>query len=153
MNNPGGEHSGRWTIRGANIPEGEQSGGWTCSWGELSAGWTFRGVHHPGVKRPRSVSNIVQVLQKKTIRAIHMLPYNSYTNDLFKINKFLKLDDIYKLNLCSHIFHYLNINNNITAWFLSLSNIQEHNTRHRHSILIIQYHRSRSQASLIFQFF
>ena len=102
---------------------------------------------------PRYVSNRVQVLQKKAIRAIHMLPFNSHTNDLFKINKFLKLDDIYKSNLCSHSSYYqnINMNNNITARFLSLSDIHEHNTRHRHSILIPQYHRSKSQASFIFQ--
>ena len=102
---------------------------------------------------PRYVSNRVQILQKKAIRAIHTLPYNSHTNDLFKINKFLKLDDIYKLNLCSHLFYYqnLNNNNNITARFLSLSDIHEHNTRHRHSLIVPQYHRSRSQTSFIFQ--
>ena len=37
MNNPGGEQSGGWTIRGVNNPGGE-----------LSGGWTIRGVNYPG---------------------------------------------------------------------------------------------------------
>ena len=45
---------------------------------------------------------------------------HSHTNYLSKINKFFKLDDIYKSNLCSHLFYYQNINNN--------NNIHEHNT-------------------------
>ena len=48
------------------------------------------------------------LLQKKAIRIINKAPYLAHTNPLFLSNKILKLKDLFKYNLCLHI--YLNPN-------------------------------------------
>ena len=49
----------------------------------------------------RTDSNKMLVLKKKSIRAVHSLPFNAHTNDFFKANNILKINELYKLNLCS----------------------------------------------------
>ena len=102
---------------------------------------------------PRFMSNKIFVLQKKAIRAIHGLSYNSHTNYYFKTDKILKLQDLYKLNLCSQLFHYLtsNVNFSVSSHFQLHSDIHNHNTRHRSNLVLPHYHRSKSQLSFSFQ--
>ena len=102
---------------------------------------------------PNYVLNKLQVLQKKAIRAIFNLPYNSHTNDYFKENGLLKLHDIYRLNLTSHTY---NIRNNPSNYDISLhpramSSIHSYNTRNRNSLTIPRYNRTASQSSFLFQ--
>ena len=75
----GGEHSGRWTIRGMNIPRAELSGGWNVrGWNVL--GWNrgrgessgrliihkgekknYKGVNRPGVNHKRGETSGIQI--------------------------------------------------------------------------------------------
>ena len=74
----------------------------------------------------------VQVMQKKEIRAIYGLSYNSHTNQHFKVNNILKHTDLYNLNLCYYVFKQLPNN---TRQFRPHSLIHEHNTRHRTNLI------------------
>ena len=58
---------------------------------------------------PNYLTDSIFVLQKKSIRAVYNLPYNSHTNQFFKNNNILKLKDLYKLSLCSLLFDYIYI--------------------------------------------
>ena len=98
---------------------------------------------------PRYMSGRVQIMQKKAIRAIYGLSYNSHTNQHFKMNNILKLTDLYNLNLCSHVFKYLQLPNN-TLQFRPHSLIHEHNTRHRANLITPRYNRTHTQSSFMY---
>ena len=49
-------------------------------------------------------------LQKKCIRVITNSKYNAHTGPLFKREKFLKIDDLYKLNVLKFFFKYEQLN-------------------------------------------
>ena len=102
---------------------------------------------------PNYVLNKLQVLQKKAIRAVFNLPFNSHTNDYFKENGLLKLYDIYRLNLTSHMY---NIRKNPDNYDTSIhpstmSSIHSHNTRNRNSFAVPRYNRAASQSSFMYQ--
>ena len=64
-------------------------------------------------------SNNIFVLQKKSIRAVHGLPYSTHIDYYFKTDKILILQDLYELNLCPQIFFYLVSSQNNTVAFSS----------------------------------
>ena len=102
---------------------------------------------------PNCALNKLQVLQKKAVRAIFNLPYNSHTNDFFKENGLLKLNDIYRLNLTSHMYNIrINpANYDISLHPRSMSSIHSYNTRNRDSFTIPRYNRTASQSSFLYQ--
>ena len=51
------------------------------------------------------------ILQKRAIRIICNAPYNYHTTSLFHRLKILKLTDIYRYNVCIHMFHKLKFSN------------------------------------------
>ena len=102
---------------------------------------------------PNYVLNKLQVLQKKALRAIFNLPYNSHTNDIFKDNGFLKLADIYRLNLACHMFKIIKTpaNYDTSLHPSSMSSLHSYNTRNRNSIAIPRYNKKTSQSSFLYQ--
>ena len=52
--------------------------------------------------------NMISVLQKKAIRTIHFATYNSHTNDYFRNDKILKLDDIIKIEQLKLVYDFKN---------------------------------------------
>ena len=50
--------------------------------------------------------NTIRGLQKKCIHIINNAPYNSHTNNLFKENKLLKLDDVIKIEQLNLVFSF-----------------------------------------------
>ena len=96
--------------------------------------------------------NKIFILQKKSIRAIHRLPYNAHTNDYFKANKLLKVQDLYKLNLCSIVYRYTQPSADFhsAARFQSMSNIHIHNTRNSHNLVAPRYNLTKSQSSSLY---
>ena len=102
---------------------------------------------------PRYSSDRVQVLQKKAIRAVHSLSFNDHTNEYFKTDKILKLVDIYKINLCSHMYNYIRLPDThiFSSRFQTNSNYHNHNTRHKNNIVTQHFSRSSSQSCFIFQ--
>ena len=100
----------------------------------------------------RTDSNKMFVLQKKSIRAIHSLPFNAHTNDFFKANNILKIHELYKLNLCSLVYRYSQpmIDFPSAARFQTRSNIHSHNTRQNQNLAIPRYNLTKSQSSFLY---
>ena len=100
----------------------------------------------------RTDSNKMFVLQKKSIRAVHSLPYNAHTNDYFKNNNILKIHELYKLNLCSLVYRYSQplVDFSSAARFQATSNIHSHNTRQNQNLAIPRYNRTKSQSSFLY---
>ena len=101
---------------------------------------------------PEFLSSKIFVLQKKSIRAIHNLPYNAHTHDYFKHDNILKVSDLYKVQSCSYLYSYINSEDNeIHSRLHTHSNIHEHNTRNRNNLVVPRYTRTRSQSSFLYQ--
>ena len=102
---------------------------------------------------PNYALNKLQVLQKKAVRAIFNLSFNAHTNDYFKENGLLKLNDIYRVNLTSHIYNMKKnpANYDSSLHPRSMSSIHSYNTRNRDSLTIPRYNRTASQSSFLYQ--
>ena len=58
----------------------------------------------------KSNINPLYVKQKKAIRIITKASYNSHTQPLFKEQKIITLEDVFKLNVCKFMYDYHNHN-------------------------------------------
>ena len=97
------------------------------------------------------MSGKIEVLQKRAIRNVYNLPYNSPTNQYFKSNNILKLSDLYNFSLCSHVFNYIKSpSNNLTSRLHPNSEIHNHNTRSRTNLVVPRFNRSATQSSFMY---
>ena len=98
-------------------------------------------------------SNKILILQKKSVRAIFNLPFNDHTNDYFKNNNILKVNDLYKLNLCSLVYRYTQpaVNLPNTARFHANSDIHSYNTRFNQHLAVPRYNLTKSQSSFLYR--
>ena len=87
---------------------------------------------------PKTAIDRISVIQKKVIRAINQLPYNTHTNDYFKYMCILKLEDIYNLQLGK----YMLINQNT---FNLVSRVHSHDTRSRNNLALPLYNLTHTQ--------
>ena len=96
--------------------------------------------------------NKLFILQKKAIRAVNFLPYNSHTNDYFKEMRILKLSDLFKMQTSQYIFKTLHSNNDdeLHANLLKHSDIHNYNTRGADKFNIPKYNKSKSQCNIDF---
>ena len=74
----------------------------------------------------------------------------SHTDEYSKNMQLLKLDDLYKFNLTTHIFKVLVINPNYRH-FPKNSNINIYQTRNRNNLYNIRCNRSKTQSSFVYQ--
>ena len=83
------------------------------------------------------------LLQKKAIRIINKAPYLAHTNPLFLSNKILKLKDLFKYNLCLHIYlnpnHFNHVNNS------------RYNFRNSHNLIVPYERLTQTQHSTYYQ--
>ena len=102
---------------------------------------------------PHYALDRLKICQKRAIRAICRLDYNAHTNDHFKQHNILKLDDIYKLNLCSTVFSQLQNPSNfsVSDRLVRNSDIHNYNTRSRDDFIVPYYSRSSSQSCFLYQ--
>ena len=102
---------------------------------------------------PNFAKNKLEVLQKKALRAIFGLPYNSHTNDIFKENGLLKITDIYRTNLLCHLYKIRNMPANYDASLHPrlMSTIHSYSTRNSNNLEIPRYNKATSQSSFLFQ--
>jgi len=64
------------------------------------------------------------------MRAIHNISYLSHTNDYFKQDKILKAEELFKLQICSKMYAYINSDDNeFRHRHFSFSSIHNHHTR------------------------
>ena len=75
----------------------------------------------------RNHTNKIFVLQKKAIRAINNLEYNEHTNDFFKSNNILKIEDQYKMQISIYIYKLLHQNSDPEITSLLEKNVISHN--------------------------
>ena len=102
---------------------------------------------------PDYIINRIRVLQKKSIRAICNLPYNSHTNIHFKSLKILPLDDIFKENISVFIYQTLKTgqNTNISGSFINHSDIHAYQTRYRDNLVLPRSRKSRTQKGFLYR--
>ena len=100
---------------------------------------------------PNYLSDRVQVLQKKAIRAIFKLPYNSHTGFYFKDHNFLRLNELYLFNLSSSVFKYKNFDLNLAIALPARSDLSSHATRNRFDLSVPYFRRAKSQNSFSYQ--
>ena len=95
-------------------------------------------------------TNKIFVLQKKAVRAINNLEYNSHTNDYFKLDNMLKLDEQYKMQTSLYIYKLLNLNADaeLLSKIKTNSDIHSHSTRKKNDINIPRIKRARSKFSI-----
>ena len=82
----------------------------------------------------------VAILQKKSIRAINSLPYNTHTSNYFKSLNILKVGDLYNLQLGSYMF------SNHES-FSNISELHNYNTRFNANLVIPLCNLTRTQSS------
>lgn len=102
-----------------------------------------------------SISNLnkVIVIQKKCIRSLNCLSYNSHTNQYFLCNEILKLVDLHKFQLSVYMYKTLFFNDYDPFLLQCLnSHCQQHShvTRHRQQLVLPLFHSSKSQSSIEF---
>ena len=98
---------------------------------------------------PKYLTNKIFTIQKKAIRAIFSLPYNSHTSNFFKLAGILKLDDLYKFSVCTLIYKSLHndCDTNISQMLQALRQNHTHITRNYSDFCLPRYHLTRSQSS------
>ena len=104
---------------------------------------------------PRCETDRVRVLPRKAMRCIYDLGFNSPTNATFKNNQILKLDELYKLKVCSLVFYYLqncgNDSQQIASCLMRNYDIHDYNTRSRNNLVLKCYNRAKSQHCFLYQ--
>ena len=102
---------------------------------------------------PHYALNRLVTCQKKAVRAICSLEYNAHTINHFRENKILKLDDIYKVNLCAALFSHLAEPHTypMASRFIRNSHVHNYNTRNRDDFNIPRYYRTTSQSCFLYQ--
>ena len=102
---------------------------------------------------PHYALNRLVTSQKKAVRAICSLEYNAHTNNYFRENKILKLNNIYDVNLCATLFSYLADPHShpIANRFVRNSQLHNYDTRNRENFVIPRYSRSTSQSCFLYQ--
>ena len=97
-------------------------------------------------------SNKIFVLQKKAIRCIYELPYNSHTAEYFIRARILKLEDLYVYNLGLIMYKTLkfDVYESIGVRLVQVSSIHSINTRQREAYATPRYTRSKSQRCVLY---
>ena len=90
---------------------------------------------------------------KKTIRAVLNLNFNAHTNYYCKESSILKSNELYKFNLCCHLYKILRNKNTdyFDKYFRSYSELRSLNTRNNSSLIIPKFYLTTSQNSFAYQ--
>ena len=99
-----------------------------------------------------TLSSKISILQKKSIRAIHNLDYIAHTNEYFKNDNILKIQDLYKLQICSYLYKYYNsTDNEFHDRLIAHANNHNHHTRNRNNLVLPQYTKTTTQRSFLYR--
>ena len=102
---------------------------------------------------PQYLVHKLFVTQKKCIRAINNLQYNTSTGIYFKNLNLLKLEDIYRINLLNH-FHdtiFLEINTNLKSILYPHEIYHDYPTRNRTDLVLPLVNRSKTQRGFYYR--
>ena len=102
---------------------------------------------------PHYALDRLKICQKRAIRAICRLEYNAHTNDYFKEHKILKLDDIYRVNICSKVFSHLQHPSaySVSDRLIRNSSLHNYGTRARDDFTVPYYSKTSSQSCFLYQ--
>ena len=102
---------------------------------------------------PNETVNRVVIAQKKAVRAICHLGFNAHTSEHFKDLNILKINDLYKINLCATRLKQLKNPTiySISEQFLRNSDVHSYPTRYRDNYTVPLYSRSSSQSCFLYQ--
>ena len=98
----------------------------------------------------KNYTNKIFILQKKAIRAINNLEFNEHTNEYYKSNEILKLEDQYRLQTSKYIYQLLNTNVDCEMSSKLFRNIQDHShdTRHGEVLRVTRVNRTISKNNI-----
>ena len=96
---------------------------------------------------PKYQTDRVFILQKKAVRAMNSLPFNSHTHEYFSRMQLLKLDDLYTLQVLRSLHARICDNDSIP---LQRSN-NLYQTRNRNLLQVPFFNKSATQKSFIYQ--
>ena len=102
-----------------------------------------------GMQLVKHKFNRCKYYKKKAIRAINLLPYNCHTENYFKADKILRVDDVYKLQISQrvHIELKQDLSNNL------FSNIHEYPTRGGSNFSLPRFNLEKTRSSFVFEKF
>ena len=95
---------------------------------------------------PQFLSNRIEKLQKKSIRAIFSLPFNSHTDSYFLSGHLLRVSELFKSSLGIHMYNMIK---NETLSFNS--DFHSYNTRGQNNIKIPKYNREKTKSCWIYR--
>ena len=97
---------------------------------------------------PDYLTNRVEVLQKKAIRAINNLPYNSHTHDYFRDMRLPKLGDLYSIHLMTDMYRRVGCNDVPTN---AMPIAHGYNTRNQSQYINPRLNMSSTQSAFFYQ--
>ena len=95
----------------------------------------------------QTCTNNVFIMQEKVNRLISKIGYREYTNSYFKAMNILKLDNLFKIQICSYLYKkfYCNYDDILKNKTTIPPNIHLHNTRNNSHFSVKRFNRSKSQ--------
>ena len=100
----------------------------------------------------KNITEYVNVMQKRCIRYINLLPYNHHSTNYFKQMNILKLADSYTYHLIIFMYRSLVIDRGRCPITIQCQHdIHDHNTRDRALCTVPLYSRSKSQHSVSYR--
>ena len=102
---------------------------------------------------PKYLSNAISILQKRSIRCVYNLPYNSHTQYYFTESNILPIDCLYKRNVLLYFFKTLNGDYDCNLFNRLIRNCDLHSiaTRNRDNFVLPRYNRTISQNCIHFR--
>ena len=99
---------------------------------------------------PANYTNMLNIIQKKAVRAVNNLPYNHHTNSYFIDLRLLKLKDLYTTSLMTDMYRRVASGDLI---LMPPIEVHTHNTRYQQQrhLAIPRFNRSTTQDSFIYQ--
>ena len=95
-----------------------------------------------------TLTNRVQILQKKAVRAMNCLPYNAHTHDFFRDMRLLKLYDLHNIALMTDMYRRVG-SDEIPVQAIPRNH--DYNTRNRNLLNIPRFNRTATQNSFVYQ--
>ena len=102
---------------------------------------------------PTHISNIINVLQKKSIRIVYDLPYNAHTFNYIICSGLLRLPYLYERSILIYMFKSINFTHDCYSLSLLVCNADDHslNTRNGNDYVLPLYNRSITQRCILFR--
>ena len=95
-------------------------------------------------------SNKLITLQKKSMRAIFNVPYNSHTKELFRTSNTIKLKDLFDFKIALYMYKTLELNFDpeLLSSLSKVNNIHSHNTRNNDHYQIPRYFKNKCKNNI-----